>query len=104
MSNTVQSFFDSQLISEVKPMTTDFTDFIRDGASISSVAASYAQTFAPGGGSLASGGSCAVGASEGSVTHTSPALSAAGGYRFVVTATMSDGDVRKALWYVRIDA
>lgn len=96
---TVQSFFDTQLTNEVKPYTTDFTEFIRAGASIASVAASYAQTF---GG--AASGSCAVGASGGSVTHISPALSAAGSYRFTVAATMSDSDVRKAIWHVRIDA
>ena len=49
MSTTIQTFFESQLVNEVKPYTTDFTDFIRSGASISAVAASYAQTFNPGG-------------------------------------------------------
>ena len=103
MSTTIQTFFESQLVNEVKPYTTDFTDFIRSGASISAVAASYAQTFNPGGSALASG-SCAAGISAGSVTHISPALSAAGSYSFLVTATMTDNDVRKAIWYVQIDA
>jgi len=99
MSETVQRFYDSQLTTEVKPYTTDFTDFIRSGASISAVAASYAQTF---GGSLS--GSCAAGASAGSVTHVSPALSLAGSYTFNVTATMSNSDVRRAIWFIRVDA
>lgn len=96
--STIQSFFDSQLASEVKPYTTDFTDFIRSGASIASVSASYAQTL---GG--AASGSCAAGASSGSVTHISPALSA-GSYTFTVTANMSNSDVRKAIWYVNVNA
>ena len=71
---TEQVFFDTQVTGEVKPYTVDFTNFIRSGASISGTAASYAQTFSPAGSALASG-SCAVGASVGSVTHVSPALS-----------------------------
>lgn len=99
---TVQSFFDSQVVGEIKPYTTEFSDFIRSGASISAVAASYAQTFAPNGGSLASGGSCAAGVSAGSVTFVTPALAAAGQYTFAATATLSDGDTRMALWYITV--
>lgn len=99
---SIQSFYGTQVTGEVKPWTTDFTAFIRSGASISSVAASYAQTFSGTGGALASG-SCAVGASGGSVTHVSPALSDTGSFTFAVTATMSNADVRVALWFVKVD-
>jgi len=99
---TEQMFFDSQLTGEVKPMTTDFTNFIRSGASISAVAASYAQSFSGTGGALASG-SCAAGASGGSGTFVSPAPTDPGPYAFAVTATMSNGDVRSAIWFVKVD-
>lgn len=99
---TSQTFYDTQLGNETKPYTTDFTNFIRAGASISAVAASYAQSFSAAGSALASG-SCAVGASGASVTHVSPPLPDPGSYSFAVTATMSNGDVRSAIWYVKVD-
>ena len=101
--STYQSFFDSQLTSEIKKYTTDFGEFFSSGASIpsaGSASASYQQTL---GG--AASGSCAVAVTGGSlVTHTSPALSAAGAYTFTVTANVTDGQTRKALWFVRVDA
>jgi hypothetical protein len=101
--STIQSFFDSQLTNEAKKYTTDFGEFFSSGASIAAAAstsASYQQTL---GG--AASGSCAMALTGGSlVTHTSPALSAAGAYTFTVAASCTDGQVRKALWYVSVNA
>jgi len=94
--------FDTQRIGEVKPYTSDFTSFIRTGSNISSVAGSYAQTFSPAGSALASG-SCAASSSGASVTIVSPALVDTGQYAFAATATMSNGDVRSAIWFVKVD-
>lgn len=94
--------FDTQRLGEVKPYTADLTNYIRSGASISGVAGSYAQTFSPAGSALASG-SCAASASAGSATIVSPALVDTGQYAFAATATMSNGDVRSAIWFVTVN-
>ncbi len=104
MSLTVQTFFDSFIAGEVAKRTTDFGEFIPAGASIPSAgntSASYQQTF---GGSLS--GSCATSVAGGSlVTHTIPAAaSLTGQYTFSVAASLSDGQVRKALWYETVHA
>lgn len=100
MSLTVASFFDTQRTSEVKKYSTDFGDFIPSGASVVSASANYAQSF----GGTASG-SCVTSVTGGSiVTHTSPALSLTGAYAFTISATLTDNQIRKAIWYVTISA
>lgn len=101
MADTLQTFYDTQVTGEIKTYSTNFGDFLGSGASIpsGSLAATYQQTF---GG--AASGSCAVSVTGGSIAnHTSPALSLTGTYTFAVTANMSDGQTRKAIWYVRVD-
>jgi hypothetical protein len=102
---TSQVFFDSQVTGEVKKYTTDFTAFLPAGASIPSagVAASMAHTFSPSG-SIASSGSCATSASGNYVTFATAALQYTGQYRFTVGASLSDGQYRDAIYYVRVDA
>lgn len=99
MSLTVDAFYDSQRTGEVKKYTTDMSNFLPAGASISSASANYVQTY-----NGSASGSCATAVSGGSVTHTSPALSTTGTYTFTVSATVSDGEVRKAVWYINVDA
>lgn len=94
--------FDTQRTGEVKPYTADLTAYIRSGASISGVAGSYAQSFSPAGSAPASG-SCAASSSGASVTIVSPALADTGSYAFAATATMSNGDVRSAIWFVTVN-
>lgn len=96
----IPSYFDGQKTAEVKQYATNFGDYIPAGGSVASASAAYAQTF---GG--AASGSCAVGVSGGSVVyHTSPGLSLPGSYTFTVSASLSDGQLRKALWFVKVDA
>lgn len=100
MGLTVASFYDTQYLYEVKKYSTDFGDFIPTGGSVVSASANYAQTF----GGTASG-SCVTSVTGGSiVTFVSPALSVAGTYTYSASATLTDGQVRRANWYVTISA
>ncbi len=99
------SFFDTQYLGEVKKYVYDFA-LLSPGASVaaSGASGSFAQSFGYTGGSLpGSAGSCAVSASAGSVTLTAPVLTQTGSYTFTAAATLSDGQTREVVWYVRAD-
>jgi len=96
---TYQSFYDQQLTAEAKKYTVDFSDFL-GSASLVSGSTSYAQTY----GGSASGSATTVVAGGSLATFTTPALSAAGLYTFTTSVTLSDAQVRKALYVIRVDA
>jgi len=98
MSNTVQTFYDTQLTAEVKKYTVDLSAFLPAGGSVVSGSATYSQTF---GG--AASGTCSVSTTASAATFTSPALSAAGLYTFTLSATLSDSQIRKAYYAIRVD-
>ena len=103
MSSDVQIFFRRQLTSEIKKYSPDFSAVLPTGASIpsGSAATTYTTSF------LGSGsGSCttSVNAAGTIPTFTTPALSAVGVYIFTVSASLSDNQVRRAIYYVSVDA
>lgn len=97
--STFQTFYDTQLTAEVKKYTVDLSAFLPSGASPASASTSYAQTY---GGSVS--GSCVTTVSASGVTFTAPALSTAGLYTFTVSATLTDSQIRKAFYVIRVDA
>jgi len=103
MSADVQIFYRRQLTGEIKKYSPLFSAVIPTGASIpsGSAATSYTQTY-----NGSASGSCvtSVDATGTIPTFTTPALSAVGVYAFTVTASLSDGQVRKAIYYVGVDA
>ena len=96
---TFQTFYDTQLTSEVKKYSPDFSAFLPAGGSVASGSTAYAQTY---GG--AASGTCSTSTSASGATFTTPALSAAGLYTFTCSVTLSDSQIRKAIYVVRIDA
>ena len=99
----VQTFWRKQLTGEVKKYSPDFTAVIPTGASIpsGSAATTYSQTY---NGSAAGSAATTVDATGTIPTFTTPALSTTGLYQFLVAASMSDGQVRKALYVIQVDA
>lgn len=97
--STFQTFYDTQLTAEVKKYTPEFTAFLPSGGSVASASTAYAQTY---GGSVS--GSCVTTTTASTATFTTPALSAAGLYTFTVSATLSDSEIRKAIYVIRVDA
>lgn len=97
--STYNTFYDTQLTSEVKKYTVDLSAFLPSGGSVASASASYSQTY-----NGSASGSCATSVTASEVTFTSPALSATGSYLFTVSATLSDSQIRKALYVIRVDA
>lgn len=96
--STFQTFYDTQLTAEVKKYTPDFTAFLPTGGSVASASTAYTQTY-----NGSASGSCATTVTASAATFTTPALSATGLYQFVVSATLSDSQVRKAVYVVRVD-
>lgn len=89
-------FVRRQSTGEVKAYSADFTRVIPSGASIPSGSAAvvYTQTY---GGASSGSVPATVNAAGVIVTYITPALTA-GVYRFVVSASMSDGQVRQAIY------
>ena len=97
---TLQTFYDTQLTSETKKYTVDLSAFIPTGASAVSGSTSYAQTY---NGSAAGTFSTSINGGS-AVTFTATGLSAAGAYTFTTSVTLSDSQVRKVIYVVRVDA
>lgn len=98
--STLQTFYDAQLTSEVKKYTVDLSAFVPTGGSVASGSTSYAQTY-----NGSASGTCTTAVDGGSaLTFTTPALSAAGLYTFTASATLSDSQIRKAIYVIRVDA
>lgn len=98
--STLQTFYDVQFTNEVKKYTVDLSAFVPTGGSVASGSTSYAQSY-----NGSASGTCTTAIDGGSaLTFTTPALSAAGLYTFTASATLSDSQVRKVVYVVRIDA
>lgn len=96
--STYNTFYDSQLTGEVKKYTVDLTAFLPTGGSVSSGSTSYSQTY-----NGSASGSCTVVVTASTLTFTAPSL-ATGSYLFTCSATLSDSQIRKALYVIRVDA
>lgn len=95
---STQIFYDTQMTAELKKYTVDLTEFLPTSASIAGASAWYAQTF---GGSTS--GSMATSVTSPYVTFTTPSLTT-GLWTLGASAALSDGQIRKALVIVRVDA
>lgn len=94
-------FVRRQIAGEQKSYSPDFLQLIPVGASLTGASTAYTQLY---GGSMSGSAQTSIDATGTIVTFLTPALSPAGLYRFTVTATVSDGQVRKALYDIRVDA
>lgn len=93
-------FWDVQLTSEVKKYSIDFGPFIPTGASVASGSTSYTQQY-----NGSASGTATTSITGGSIaTFTAPALTTTGYYLFTTSVTLSDSQVRKALYGIRVDA
>lgn len=97
----VQMFYRSQLTGEIKKYSPDFSEVIPTGASIpsGSAATTYTQIL---NGSASGSAATTVDATGTVPTFTTPALSTIGAYAFTVSASLSDGQVRKALYVIKV--
>lgn len=95
---TYQTFYDTQLIGEIKKYSADLDQFIPSGGSTTAISGSYAyRTGSPSGSVAAS----VTGGSIGTLTFT--ATSAGVVYLDGYGATMTDSQSRRVRWVIRVD-
>lgn len=97
---TLQTYWDTQYTGETRIYTIDISGFIPAGASATGGSTTYAQTY-----NGSASGSAATTITGGSaLSFTTPAFSAVGQYTFTASASLSDGQLRKLVYIIRVDA